>query len=719
ATANARLEVAEYVTRQKLSETDRQAYDQAKALGSEYERLRKAGVSEIELQEWLKYKTIESTKGMNAEQLASFNKFWDERKAGAELAVAAEKKAWDEQINNTKKQIQEQQELVDQLKQKAQDAVNIMRELLGMAPLITGEGKVSAGSEDIISGIDISKLPDEQKRLLEQLIGGKLPGYLPPGLPKIPGKDTDSWIGRSKYPTFGSTETSTGESAKDLVIPPGTTTQDMAQISTQTREELQARIDTYTALKSTAIAVETELQKSAKTTIEEIIKIFKEGKPDPNKDFGKEFVDAFKQEGKDAFTGLAKPIKNGMEDLIREMPGYGQRLSNMLARGLQDAEGFLDRAVLEHVVKIIQKYLESHSPPKEGPLKTIDKWPAGLIGAFASGFSYNNVQYAINQAATQFANTFDKSVKAKSSTWWQSVFVPTGSQGLLWGEGTKDNSWQYEAFRQQLLKPTPVKEAYENRVKLLAGKDEGLSAFTQVRTYNKEQQQRQELLAKVGSYDKQRYENFFNQWYDQSLMVGDLGKITLNDIKTFVSLHPDRAKMPAWHDRIVKANPDLYYEAIGRKILPLAAIPEGWSNKTRALDGRIMYEGGGRVSQTTQRTSSVFDITNAGGIVKASEGGYDWKEGWDFAPSQWGNLSTGKHWVLDDKGNKVFTDTVLPTTSKKEFKDSPFAQGFDAGTAINKFQWQEEKTWTGAKGFNEWLQEKFDTWRKTTQGSKG
>ncbi|HQE74756.1 MAG TPA: hypothetical protein PLS96_12370, partial [Myxococcota bacterium] len=389
------------------------------------------------------------------------------------------------------------------------------------------------------------------------------------------------------------------------------------------------------------------------------------------------------------------------------------------ARGLQDAEGFLDRAVLEHVVKIIQKYLESHSPPKEGPLKTIDKWPAGLIGAFASGFSYNNVQYAINQAATQFANTFDKSVKAKSSTWWQSVFVPTGSQGLLWGEGTKDNSWQYEAFRQQLLKPTPVKEAYENRVKLLAGKDEGLSAFTQVRTYNKEQQQRQELLAKVGSYDKQRYENFFNQWYDQSLMVGDLGKITLNDIKTFVSLHPDRAKMPAWHDRIVKANPDLYYEAIGRKILPLAAIPEGWSNKTRALDGRIMYEGGGRVSQTTQRTSSVFDITNAGGIVKASEGGYDWKEGWDFAPSQWGNLSTGKHWILDEQGQKIFTDKTTATTATKEFKDSPFAQGFDAGTAINKFQWQEEKTWTGAKGFNEWLQEKFDTWRKTTQGSKG
>ncbi|HPL90318.1 MAG TPA: hypothetical protein PLX04_08710, partial [Caldisericia bacterium] len=601
-------------------------------------------------------------------------------------------------------------ELVDALKQKAQDAVNIMRELLGMAPLITGEGKTGTetGSEGIISGIDISKLPEEKKRLLQQLIGGKWPGNLPPpGLPKIPGssKDTDSWIGREKYPTFGGSETSTGESAKDLVIPPGTTTQDMATISTQTKEEIQARINAYQDLKTIGATVETALREDYKKTKTEILAGMKEITPSTSFGFGKDIKEGADLVGKE----LANKIKTPFERLYTDpdkAPLWGQKLAAAIASGFKSSYFIILDALDDGILRAIHEYLEPHSPPEKGPLHTIDKWGASLSALFASSFTAKPVQQAVVKIAESVAYTLQDS-ESVTSKGWQAMIFPSKKLGLSY-TGNLGKDTEYNWLRNYLLTNPEVAKAYDQRQTLY--KSDVWGQLQSGVKYNQDLSIRQKFLSTVGDYDAQKYAGFFNQWYDQMLMVGSLGKVTLNDVRTFAKLHPDMIRNPAFHDRILKSDPNVYYEAIRKGILEPAAVPEGWSNQMRSLDGRIVYQGGG-----VPGGISIGENTNPSGIVMGSGGPtagapedlskYNYIETPHGADAS-ANAKYG-YWVPKDWD-----------AQKQAAKESIFPSGFGSDTT-SKIKWQELKVGSQDQGFNLWLQNRFNEFRQKQGGAMG
>ena len=108
--------------------------------------------------------------------------------------------------------------------------------------------------------------------------------------------------------------------------------------------------------------------------------------------------------GKDAIGNLTKGIKDpteaseldnaidDIEDSVKEMDSsddsysWGENIVNSFRDGMESARGWLEVTV-NSISNLIGRYWESLSPPKEGPLKNIDKWGANLTKTYADSIS--------------------------------------------------------------------------------------------------------------------------------------------------------------------------------------------------------------------------------------------------------------------------------------------------------------------------------------------
>lgn len=84
---------------------------------------------------------------------------------------------------------------------------------------------------------------------------------------------------------------------------------------------------------------------------------------------------------------LGVDISGMFKKLGAAAKSWGENLAANLANGLlAGAVRYITQAI-NYIANLISSFFESHSPPKKGPLSTIDKWGLGLMNAFMKGFS--------------------------------------------------------------------------------------------------------------------------------------------------------------------------------------------------------------------------------------------------------------------------------------------------------------------------------------------
>lgn len=94
------------------------------------------------------------------------------------------------------------------------------------------------------------------------------------------------------------------------------------------------------------------------------------------------------------------------DNLISRAFDWGFDLIGMVVNGINKAIKSLLWDSLDEVGETISDYLEPHSPPKEGPLSTIDKWGPDLMGVYVSSFA--DVDYTtLTKLADTVSSAFD------------------------------------------------------------------------------------------------------------------------------------------------------------------------------------------------------------------------------------------------------------------------------------------------------------------------
>jgi TP901 family phage tail tape measure protein len=94
-----------------------------------------------------------------------------------------------------------------------------------------------------------------------------------------------------------------------------------------------------------------------------------------------------------ALTGVLKVLsKLGVDvasfftNLANSAYTWGENLAGNLSSGLMAGAVRLVSRAVTFVANMIARFLQSHSPPKEGPLSHIDKWGKALIDTYLQGF---------------------------------------------------------------------------------------------------------------------------------------------------------------------------------------------------------------------------------------------------------------------------------------------------------------------------------------------
>jgi hypothetical protein len=85
-----------------------------------------------------------------------------------------------------------------------------------------------------------------------------------------------------------------------------------------------------------------------------------------------------------ALTALAL-MSLYFDRIIVNMYGWGINLIGSLASGMIDGAKAVLSAVLTGIGEMIASFFRGFSPPKEGPLSTIDRWGENVMGAYADG----------------------------------------------------------------------------------------------------------------------------------------------------------------------------------------------------------------------------------------------------------------------------------------------------------------------------------------------
>lgn len=90
--------------------------------------------------------------------------------------------------------------------------------------------------------------------------------------------------------------------------------------------------------------------------------------------------------GLKVLSKLGVDIAGFFRDLGRRAMAWGENLAGNIANGLiAGAVRYIVRAI-NYIANLIASFFESHSPPKDGPLSTIDQWGKALMETFLGGF---------------------------------------------------------------------------------------------------------------------------------------------------------------------------------------------------------------------------------------------------------------------------------------------------------------------------------------------
>jgi len=83
---------------------------------------------------------------------------------------------------------------------------------------------------------------------------------------------------------------------------------------------------------------------------------------------------------------IGSTVSNVLSQISNNAWGWGSNIVNSFREGMESAKGWLEVTV-NSISSLISRYWESWSPPKEGPLKNIDKWGANLTKTYADSIS--------------------------------------------------------------------------------------------------------------------------------------------------------------------------------------------------------------------------------------------------------------------------------------------------------------------------------------------
>ena len=101
-------------------------------------------------------------------------------------------------------------------------------------------------------------------------------------------------------------------------------------------------------------------------------------------------------------------IRDGIINAISSLPdkaySWGRNLVTMFVKGLKSRFGWVIDAAYS-IARIVERYLEFHSPTEEGPASDSDKWAPNFMKMFARGLEQNIplVSRAVNLAANEMA----------------------------------------------------------------------------------------------------------------------------------------------------------------------------------------------------------------------------------------------------------------------------------------------------------------------------
>jgi phage-related protein len=120
----------------------------------------------------------------------------------------------------------------------------------------------------------------------------------------------------------------------------------------------------------------------------------------------KVFLDGFRQFAallnKGDLIGAIRSLGDTLFKTLDTLTGgaltWGRNLVANIANGIIDGARQFITAAANYVGSILANFLQPHSPPKEGPLSTINRWGAALINLFLSGFRHADFS-ALNEIA--------------------------------------------------------------------------------------------------------------------------------------------------------------------------------------------------------------------------------------------------------------------------------------------------------------------------------
>lgn len=106
-------------------------------------------------------------------------------------------------------------------------------------------------------------------------------------------------------------------------------------------------------------------------------------------------------------------FKLNLERQTIAMYQWGVNLVGQLAKGLLDGAGAVLSGVLSSIGEMIAGFFRGASPPKEGPLSTIDKWGEGVMAAYGLGLR-RGAEKHLKPAAADAAKLMSKPLEGHS-----------------------------------------------------------------------------------------------------------------------------------------------------------------------------------------------------------------------------------------------------------------------------------------------------------------
>ncbi len=106
-------------------------------------------------------------------------------------------------------------------------------------------------------------------------------------------------------------------------------------------------------------------------------------------------------------------LKVAFDRVLVEVYKWGVNIAGQLARGLWDGANAVLTGVLTGIANLIAGFFRGASPPRLGPLSTIDKWGEGVMSAYARGI-LSGAEKHIKPAATEAAKMMSKPLEGHS-----------------------------------------------------------------------------------------------------------------------------------------------------------------------------------------------------------------------------------------------------------------------------------------------------------------